>query len=363
MSKRLRVGIVGSGIGRSHAEGYCEFPDLYEVVALADISPERQNKVADMFGIPERPDNMEALYDLGLDLIDICTPSGLHFDQATAAMEAGFDVVIEKPVARSLAECDALIATAERTGKRACPIFQYRFGHGLQKLHHLVGKGLAGRPSVATAETHWYRGETYYSRASWRGTWDGETGGCFTTHAIHIHDILCEVLGPIKSVNARTSRRVNGNETEDMGLLSLEFKSGAMASSSVTLGSREEMSRLRFCFDDLAAESGRRPYHPDHDPWTFPHDDPEAAAKIEAALADFEPLPERFEGQFYRMHAALTQGTELPVTLADARRSIELLTAAYWSARSGESVSLPIGADHPFYNGWLDTMKKDTAHG
>lgn len=363
MTKKLRVGIVGSGIGRSHAEGYAELRDKYEIVALCDISPERRDKVADMFNIPERPDRLESLFDMGLDLINICTPSGLHFDQAMQVMEAGHNIVVEKPAARSLAEIDQLVATSERTGTTVCPIFQYRFGHGLQKLHHLVGKGLAGRPSVATAETHWYRGETYYSRAAWRGTWDGETGGCFTTHAIHIHDILCEVLGPIAKVHARTSRRVNGNETEDMGILSLEFESGAMASSSVTLGSRQETSRLRFCFDDLVAESGLRPYHPDHDPWTFPHDEPEAAEAIQAALADFKPLPERFTGQFYRLHAALTEGAPLPVTLADARRSIELLTAAYWSAHSGEPVTLPLKSDHPFYNGWLDTMKKVTANG
>ena len=359
--KKLKVGIVGSGIGRSHAEGYAAYPEMYEIAALCDITPARRDAVADEFGIPHRPDRLEALFDLGLDIVDICTPSGLHFDQATAAMEAGLDVVIEKPVARSLAEVDALIATAERTGRKACPIFQYRFGHGLQKLHHLIAKGVAGRPSVATAETHWFRGDAYYGAAAWRGTWDGETGGCFTTHAIHIHDILCQVLGPIASVHARASRRLNGNETEDMGLLSLEFESGAMASSSVTLGSAEQMSRLRFCFDGLVAESGRLPYHPDHDPWTFPHDDPQAAARIAEALADFEPLPQRFHGQVWRMHAAFAGDAPLPVTLEDSRRSIELLTAAYWSAHTGQPVALPIGPDHPFYHGWLDTMKKETA--
>jgi predicted dehydrogenase len=144
-----------------------------------------------------------------------------------------------------------------------------------------------------------------------------------------------------------------------MAVLSLAFESGAFATSSVTLGSREQMSRLRFCFRDLVGESGRHPYNPGHEPWTFPHDDPEGAARIAAALADFEPLPERFPGQFLRMHRALTEGHALPVTLEDARRSIELLTAAYWSARTGEAVALPIGPSHPFYNGWTDTMKKD----
>ena len=129
------------------------------------------------------------------------------------------------------------------------------------------------------------------------------------------------MLGAPVNVHARTSNRQNRNETEDMAVLSLEFASGAFATSSVTLGSRQEMSRLRFCFSDLVAESGLSPYNPGHDPWTFPDDDPAAAARIAEALADFAPLPERFTGQFHRLHAALTGDAPLPVTLADARRS------------------------------------------
>ena len=75
------------------------------------------------------------------------------------------------------------------------------------------------------------------------------------------------------------------------------------------------------------------------------------------------PLPERFPGQFHRMHAGLTSGGALPVTLADARRSIELLTAAYYSAATGEAVTLPLPKDHPFYAGWVEAMKLEAAHG
>ncbi len=360
---RLKVGVVGAGIGASHIEGYQALPEMYDVTHLCDLNPDRLAEVADLHAIPNRLTAFDELLKADLDIIDLCTPSGLHFDQATAVLEAGLHAVIEKPVARSLAEMDALIELEARAKGRACPIFQYRFGHGIQKLHHLIAKGVAGPASVATAETHWYRGDVYYDAARWRGTWDGETGGCFTTHAIHIHDMLCEVLGQPVAVHARTSRRLNGNETEDMGVLSLEFASGAFATSSVTLGSRQEMSRLRFVFRDLVGESGLSPYNPGHEPWTWPNDDPEAAARIDAALADFQPLPERFPGQFHRMHGALTGDGPLPVTLADARRSVELLTAAYWSARTGEPVTLPIGPDHPFYNGWLAIMKQDAANG
>lgn len=361
---KLRVGVVGSGIGASHIEGYVALPDLYQVAALCDLDPVRAPQVAGLFAIPATTDSYaELLKRDDLDVIDICTPSGLHQDQAIAALEAGFHVVVEKPVAKSLAEMDAVEKAEAASGRRACPIFQYRFGHGIQKLHHLIGKGLAGRPSVATAETHWWRGDAYYQAARWRGTFAGELGGCLTTHAIHIHDILCEILGPLTSVHARTSNALKRNETEDAAVLSLGFEGGAFASSSVTLSSRQEISRLRFVFEGLVAESSLAPYNPGHDPWTFPSDDPDAAAAIEAALADFEPLPERFPGQFHRMHAALTTGGPLPVTLADARRSIELLTAAYWSAATGEAVTLPLPKDHPFYAGWVAAMEKEATHG
>jgi len=361
--RKLRVAVVGSGVGTGHVESYQELPDMYEVAALCDIDPVRGKALAEKQSIPHFVTDLEELFKLKLDLIDICTPSSLHFDQACAALKAGFDIVVEKPVARSLAEMDILEKLTKETGRVICPIFQYRFGHGFQKLHHLVNKGVTGQPLMATAETHWYRAEEYYNAAAWRGTWDGETGGCFTTHAIHINDMLCEMFGAVKSVYARTSRLVNGNQTEDLGVLSLEFQNGAMATSTATLGSRQQTSRLRFCFRDLVAESGLSPYNPGHEPWTFPNDDAATVAKIAEALVDFVPRPERNPGQFYRLHKALTEGGPLPVTLADARRSVELLTAIYYSSLKNEPVALPLGQDHPFYNGWLDTMKKATVHG
>ena len=358
---RLKVGVVGAGIGASHIEGYAALPDLYEVAVLCDIDAARAAAVAGKHGVPATVTAFDDLLDRDLDIVDICTPPHLHVPQAVAALAAGRHVVLEKPVARGLAELDTLATAEAASARTVSPIFQYRFGHGIQKLHHLRARGFGASPSVATAETHWWRSTPYYEAARWRGTFSGELGGCLTSHAIHIHDLLCEVLGQPVSVHARTSNRQNHNETEDMAALSLEFDSGAFATSSVTLGSRQEMSRLRFCFSDLVAESGLAPYNPGHDPWTFPDDDPEAADRIAAALADFVPLPERFAGQFHRLHAALTGDAPLPVTLADARRSIELLTAAYWSAATGERVALPLPPDHPYYAGWIPAPEH--AHG
>ena len=187
----------------------------------------------------------------------------------------------------------------------------------------------------------------------WRGKWATELGGTLMTHAIHAHDLLTYILGPARSVFARTKTMIHQNiEVEDNSVVSLEMYDGSLANFAVTVGSAEQISRHRFCFRNLSAESDTRPYTNTGDPWTFTPDTPEAGARIEAVLAGFEPQPEGFAGQFYRFSRALESGGPLPVTLQDARDSVELNTAIYASAHSGQPVSLPLPIDHPMYSGW-----------
>ena len=248
MTDRLKVGVVGGGIGAKHIEAYQGLPDLYAVEAFCDIDPGKTEEVAAKYGIGRTVQSLDALLAVDLDVVDICTPSNLHADQARRALEAGRHVVVEKPFASSLAEADMLTAVEARSGRRVSPVFQYRFGDGLNRLRHLQRQGLLGRAFVATIETHWKRGADYYA-VPWRGRFAGELGGCLVTHAIHAHDILTEIMGPIRSVYARTATRVNPIETEDCAALALEMADGALVALSVTLGCAEEISRLRFCFD------------------------------------------------------------------------------------------------------------------
>ncbi len=326
---RLRVGVVGSGIGASHIEGYAALPELYEVAALCDLDPVRGPEVAGRFGIDATTTRYDELLRRDdLDVIDICTPSGMHQAQTIAALEAGFHVVVEKPVAKSLAEMDTVEAAEAASGRRVCPIFQYRFGHGIQKLHHLMGKGLAGPASVATAETHWWRGDAYYQAARWRGTFAGELGGCLATHAIHIHDILCEVLGPPTSVHARTSNRRKRNETEDAAVLSLGFASGAFATSSVTLSSRQELSRLRFVFEDSGRRKRARSLQPGPRSVELPErrprrrgDDRGGARRLRAAARALSgAVPPHARRPFLRWPAAGDAGRRAPRGRAADRR-------------------------------------------
>src|SRR5262249_39224354 len=151
--------------------------------------------------------------------------------QARQALEAGHDVLVEKPLAGSLAEVDQLVAAERKTGRRVAPVFQYRFSNGLQGFLQMQAAGLVGKAYVATVETHWRRTAFYYNNP-WRGRFASELGGCLVTHAIHAHDILPLVMGPIASVTARTATAVNPIETEDCAVVLLEMKSGALVTLS-----------------------------------------------------------------------------------------------------------------------------------
>ena len=355
MSKRLKVGVVGGGVGVAHITAYQELPDLYEVVAFCDIDPDKAEKVGAEHGIADTMTAFEDLLARDLDVVNVATPSDQHFGQTLQALAAGHHVVVEKPFASSLAEADRMAEAAMRSGKRVSPIFQYRFANGIRQFLHLREKGFVGKSYAATVETHWRRGAAYYDNP-WRGRWKSELGGTLTTHAIHNHDMLSYLLAPPKSVFARMSTRVNPIETEDCAALSLELADGTLATLSVTMGAETEMSRVRFYFDGLTVESNHSPYNAGTAPWTFIAADPDRQQAIDQAVNEVAFLPERNTGQFLVLHKALTEGGPLPVSIADARPSIELLTAAYYSVHTGSDVKLPIASDHPFYDGWVTTM-------
>jgi predicted dehydrogenase len=349
----LRVAVVGVGIGRSHLRSYQTLPERFEVVAICDIDAERAGPVAEEYGIQRVVTDLADLLHMDdLDVIDLCTPPHLHFEQIQQVLEAGKHVICEKPLVISLREVDVLERVEASSGRCIMPIFQYRFGHGIQKLKLLIAEGIAGEAYLATVETAWRRRADYYA-VPWRGKWATERGGALLGHAIHNHDLLCYVLGRPRHLFAYATTRVNAIEVEDCAAIAFEMEDGSAASSGVTLGSAAEITRHRFSFSGLVAESNTRPYTNSGEPWTFVGDTPEHAERIEASLAGFRPLPEHYAGQFYRFYEALRAGTELPVTLADARLSIELITAMYSSSETGQRVSLPIPADHPGYASWL----------
>lgn len=350
-ARRLRVAVVGCGVGTRHARAFRQLADRFELVAVCDAEPARATALArEMGGIDAGSDYLQLLQRGHLDVVSLCTPPGLHRDQISQALSAGCHVVCEKPLVGTLYDLDLLRHAAASAGRSIVPIFQLRFGSGVQKLKRLVDLGIAGRSYLATIETAWNRGAEYYA-TPWRGSWKGALGGCLLGHAVHAHDMLCHIVGPVARVSGLVKTLVNPVETEDCVSAALEMVDGSLAALAVTLGSVRETSRLRFCFERLVAESNTHPYEYSSDPWQFAGSSAEVDREIAAALRDIPPGPEGYVAQFIGLHQFLCEGGECPVTLDEARASIELATAIYASAESGRTIELPLRADHPVYHG------------
>ncbi|MFN8017517.1 MAG: Gfo/Idh/MocA family oxidoreductase [Acidimicrobiales bacterium] len=347
---RLRIGVVGLGVGRLHVLALMRLRSHYDLVAVADPTPARRRQ-ARLLGIKAVPD-LESLLALGVDVVDICTPPHLHEQQVVQCLEAGVDVVCEKPLVDSVAAVDRLAEAEARTGRRVAPVFQYRWGGGAQKLHRLLEAGIPGKLLVATSETMWRRGDKYYA-VPWRGTWEGERGGAVLSHSIHLHDLLCWLGGEPAEVVARTATRSLDIEVEDTAAAIITTADGALMTASVTLGAAVETSRLKFVFEHLTVESSQSPYKPGAEPWTFQYADKAVAQRAAVALDGWTPPLSGWRGQLADTHAALTSGGPLPVSLADARRSLELVTAWYRSSRTGGPEQLPLAPDHPDRDSWL----------
>ncbi|MDJ0824282.1 MAG: Gfo/Idh/MocA family oxidoreductase [Rhodobacter sp.] len=357
MSDPRAVAIVGAGIGAEHFRAYRRLPERFAVRTICELDPDRAAPlVAEDPGLAVETDLARVLADPAIDIVDICLPPHLHLDACLRALAAGKHVICEKPLVTALRDADRL-AQAEASGRaRIFPVFQYRFGRGAAQLRALIDAGITGTPFVATLETHWDRGAEYYA-APWRGTWAGERGGAVLGHAIHIHDWLSFVLGPVASVHAELATRVNPIEVEDCAALAIRMHSGALATSSITLGAAGDTSRMRFCFAGLTAESGTAPYAPAEDAWRFTARDPADQPRIDAVVAAVPETLGGFAGLFNAVADALDGQPSEPVALADARRSLDFVTAVYASARTGAPVGLPIGRDHALYDGWAPDPK------
>lgn len=356
----LRVAIIGAGIGREHLAAYRELPERFTVSTVCDLDEQRARSIIEGSDIAVSSDLAAVMGNSEIDIVDVCLPPHLHFDTTLAALEAGKHVVCEKPLVNSLAQADKLIAASVRTGRTITPVFQYRYGPAMQQLRALMDAGLTGKPYMASLETHWNRDADYYAIA-WRGTWAGERGGAVLGHAIHNHDLLTHVLGPIARLSASCTTRVNDIETEDCAAVMFEMESGALATSSITLGAATDTSRLRFCFEGLTATSGTAPYAPATDRWEFLARAPARQDAIDQVLASVVPSASGFTGFFDALYDALTGQPGREVLLAEGRRSLELVSAIYLSAQTGTRVTLPLGPEDAVYESWVPRHQGSTA--
>jgi predicted dehydrogenase len=236
MTRKLRFGIIGCGvIGRIHAEAISSLPDA-QLVAVADVIPKRAHELAEKFHVTPYGDFQEMLAHEELDVVDICTPSGLHREHACQVMRSGRHVIVEKPMEISRAAIEEMLRVQQETGVKLAVISQHRFDPVTRQVHDLVEEQAFGRLVQGLAIIPWWRSQAYYDSGAWRGTWELDGGGVLMNQSIHSIDLLQWLMGPVRSVFAYTDTLVHRMETEDVAVAVLRFANGALGTIAATTG-------------------------------------------------------------------------------------------------------------------------------
>ena len=349
----IGVAMVGTGaISPQHLKAYLAFPDRAEIRALIDIVPLRAQEKAELLkiSVPIYQDYRKILDDDKIDLVSIATPPGTHAEIAVACLRAGKHVLVEKPMAASLEECDAMILAARQAERVLSVVAQNRFRTPMMNLKRVLESQLIGPIVHVAVESYWWRGPQYYD-LWWRGRWESEGGGVTLNHAVHHIDALRWMMGPVHSISAQMANVAHDNaEVEDVSIAVLGFEGGALGqltSSVLHHGQEQKMlfqgTRAAVGFPwQVKAEKAK--------PNGFPETNAELAREIQAFFQSCPPLMyEHHTGQIDDVLTAIEQRRP-PLVDGDAgRRTIEIISGIYASATWDQKVVFPLGKDFAFY--------------
>ncbi len=236
MTEKFRFGIVGCGvIGPTHAQAIASLPDA-QLVAVTDINPEKAQRLADEYAVKPYTDLAEMLAGEQLDVVIICTPSGLHGEQVCQVMRSGRHVIVEKPMEISHAAIEEMLRVQQESGVKLAVISQHRFDPASLQVHDLVEEQAFGRLVLGNVIVPWWRSQAYYDSGKWRGTWQLDGGGVLMNQSIHSIDLLQWFMGPVRSIYAYTDTLAHRMETEDVAVAVLRFANGALGTIAATTG-------------------------------------------------------------------------------------------------------------------------------
>lgn len=353
----LNIAIVGTGnIAPCHVDGLLVFPDRCKIVALCDIYPEKAEAMKNKYNLDcQIFDDHEKMLaaDIKIDIVHVCTPPYVHAEISINSMNAGKHVVVEKPMATCLAECDAMIEAEKKNNVVMSCIAQNRFRNSIYKLKKTADSGLAGRIRCAHVNSYWWRGHSYYD-LWWRGLWEKEGGGPTLNHAVHHIDMVNWIEKSLpEEVTAMVTNVMHDNsEVEDLSIAVLRYQDGSLAqvTSSVVHHGEEQGIDLQ-CADakisapwDVKAELSRTNGFP------LEGGNKDLIEKIEEFYKSIPDLKhEGHTGQIEDMLNALENGGRPLITGTDGRMTIELISAIYKAGCKKEIVKLPLSKEDDFY--------------
>ena len=340
--RKIRMAIVGCGrISKNHFGSIEEHQDNIELVSICDVQQTVLSEHEATYKVKGYLDLSDMLENEDLDLVAICTPSGVHADQAELCAKHGVNVMTEKPMATRWSDGVRMVKACDEAGVRLFVVKQNRRNSTLQLLKRAVKENRFGKIHMVHLNVFWTRPQEYYDQAPWRGTWEFD-GGAFMNQASHYVDLLEWIIGPIDKVQAMMST-TRDIEVEDTGVLNVKWRNGALGSMSVTMltyPKNLEGSIVILGEKGTVRVGGVAVNDIQH--WEF--DDPkdyddevkEANYQTTSVYGFGHPL-------YYNNVVEVLRGNVEPET--DGReglKSLEVLIAAYLSARDGETISLPL---------------------
>lgn len=345
----INFAILGCGrIAKRHADllGTGQITGA-RLVAVCDIDPARTDTFATRYGVPGYTSLPDMLRQSGIDAVSVLTPSGMHAEHSIVVAQSGRHVIVEKPMALTLDDADAMIAAAARAGIRIFVVKQNRFNVPVVKARQALDAGRLGKLVLGTVRVRWCRDQTYYNQDTWRGTW-AHDGGVIANQASHHVDMLGWFMGPVESVHARSARALVDIQAEDTAVATLKFRSGALGIVEATNATRPKdlEGSLSVLGSGGTVEIGGFAVNKIRH-WNFVKPAAEDAEVMERFSVN-PPSVYGFGHQAYYEHvvSCLQSGSPALVDGREGRTSLELVAAIYESMASGREVTLPLKVEH-----------------
>ncbi|MFB0843281.1 Gfo/Idh/MocA family protein [Paenibacillus oleatilyticus] len=331
-SRKVRFAVVGcGGISSSHFTGIERAPEA-ELAAVCDVDAGRAEQYGAKYGVKAYTDYGQLLTDPDVDVVCLCTPSGMHAGQTIQAAEAGKHVVCEKPMAIRLSDAERMIEACDVIGVKLATIFPRRMSPASQFVKKLLDDGKLGRLSLCSGYVKFYRDQAYYDSAGWRGTWAMDGGGAMMNQGIHTIDLLQWLAGPVDSLHGYARNVLRDIEVEDTAVASLQFKSGALGSIEATTTAYNQPDH-------------RIVLHGDKGTIVLTGDEITTLDVIgeRVDIPQFEPfavIPDGHAAQIRDMALAVLHDREPVVTGLDGKHSLEIILSTYESYRSRREILL-----------------------
>jgi UDP-N-acetyl-2-amino-2-deoxyglucuronate dehydrogenase len=343
LDRRIRIGVVGCGrIATNHFAAIKAHENNFELAAICDTNPDRLRDARGKYNVPAYSGLESLLAKSDVDIVALCTPSGLHSSQAILAARAKLHVITEKPMATRWNDGLQMVRECDAAGVYLFVVKQNRRNATLQLLKGAISTGRFGRIFMATINVFWSRPQSYYDSAAWRGTWEFD-GGALMNQASHYVDLVDWLIGPVESVQAYVATLARNIQVEDTATVGVRWRSGALGSINVTMltySKNFEGSITVLGEKGTVRIGGVAVNQITH--WEFADARPEDE-RIAQTNYDTTSVYGFGHPLYYDNVIKVLRGEAEPDT--DGReglRSLELLIASYLSARDGRRVALPL---------------------